>query len=256
MKNWHLGVALMGAALISGCTINRDIMFKTPRGYEFDALPDSVPTAFSIQPNDALQFRVFANDGFRMIDQISQEQGGGQARMMMRMVFSYNVEHDGLVKLPLLGRVAVKGLTLREAELMLEELYSQYYVRPYVQLLVINRRVVVFPGGASDAVVVPLENNNTTLMEVLAAAGGMSARGRAARVKLFRLKPEGGRHVYQFDLSDIEGLKHADIVMNGDDILYVEPNPDLAREALRDLTPVVTLTTSVLLLISIIRGFQ
>ena len=42
-------------------------------------------------------------------------------------------------------------MTVREAELMLEEKYTKYYNKPYVQLLVVNRRVVVFPGGGGDA---------------------------------------------------------------------------------------------------------
>jgi hypothetical protein len=51
-------------------------------------------------------------------------------------------------------------------------------------------------------------------------------------------------------------LQYADIVMQGDDVVYVQPNPDLAREALQDLTPVITLLTSILLVIGIVRGFQ
>ena len=39
----------------------------------------------------------------------------------------------------------------------------------------------------------------------------------------------GKRLVYQFDLSDIDGLKYADMVMQGDDVVYVQPNPDIAR---------------------------
>jgi len=258
---WLTGLLVL--VFLSGCTINRDLMFKTPRGYEFDVLPDTVPDAFTIKPNDALQFRVFPNDGFRMIDMVGLEMGGAggggagrQQMMMQRMQFNYNVEQDGLVKVPLLGRVKVDGLTLREAEAMLEERYAEFYVRPFVQLLVVNRRVVVFPGSGGAAIIVPLQNNNTTLLEVLADAGGITRRGRSARVKIFRLKPEGGRYVYQVDLSDIEGLKQADMVMDGDDVVYVEPNPDLAREALRDLTPVVSLLTSVLLLIGIARSFR
>jgi beta-phosphoglucomutase-like phosphatase (HAD superfamily) len=76
-------------------------------------------------------------------------------------------------------------------------------------------------------------------------------------VKLFRWDPDTGqRKVYQFDLSDISGLQYADIVLQGDDVIYVQPNPDIAREALQDLTPVLTLLTSILLVIGIVQGFQ
>ncbi|MBL8010453.1 MAG: polysaccharide biosynthesis/export family protein [Flavobacteriales bacterium] len=245
-------VVLMGG----GCTINRDIMFKTPLGYQFDSVPDTVDLAFKIQPNDYLQFRLFANDGFKMIDMVSIGTGADNARNMQRLQFNYLVEPDGNVKLPLLGRVTLSGKTLREAETWLEQRYMEFYNRPFVQLSVTNRRVVVFPGGGGDAVVVPLENANTTLLEVLASARGVAKRGNAHKVKVFRRDPAGGRQVFQFDLTDIEGLKHADMVMFSDDVVYVEPNPELVREVLADITPIITLLTSVVLVIGIIRGFQ
>lgn len=253
MRRWNrsLMVALIVAA--SGCTINRDIMFKTPVDHVFDTPPDSVGKAFRIQPNDMLTFRLFANDGFRMIDLVDEQQGG---RNLNRMSFNYLVDWDGTAKLPLLGPVKVSNFTVRQAELYLETAYAKFYERPFVQLFVNNRRVVVFPGGGGDARVVPLENTNTTLMEALAEAGGLAKRGDARRVKVFRRKPEGGRHVYQFDLSDISGLKNADMVMQADDIVYVHPNPELAREVISDLTPIITLLTSTVLVIGIVRGFS
>ncbi len=250
---WVLAVVVL---LGGGCTINRDIMFKTPLGYAFDTVPDTVDLAFKIQANDYLQFRLFANDGFKMIDMVSMGTGADNARNMQRLQFNYLVETDGNVKLPLLGRVELAGMTLREAETWLEQRYTEFYNRPFVQLSVTNRRVVVFPGGGGDAVVVPLENANTTLLEVMASARGVAKRGNAHKVKVFRRNPQGGREVYQFDLSDIDGLKYADMVMFSDDVVYVEPNPELVRELLADLTPVVALLTSVVLVISIVRGFQ
>ncbi len=242
-------------ALLSSCTINRDIMFKTTTDHTFDTFQDSASDQLRLQANDVFQFRLFANDGFKIIDLVS-EGAIREAQFMNRSMFTYFIEYDGMVKLPLLGRVKLKGLSVREAELMLEDRYTQYYNRPFVQLIVNNRRVVVFPGGGGDARIIPLENQNTTLLEVLATAGGINRRGNASRVKLFRHDEDGTRKVYQFDLSTIEGLKYADIVMQGDDVLYVEPNPELAREFLQDLTPIVTLLTSIVLVIGIVRGFN
>jgi polysaccharide biosynthesis/export protein len=246
---------LLLAVIFTGCTINRDIMFKTPTDLVYDQMPDTVTREMVISSNDIIQFRLFANDGFKMIDLVS-EGAGREAMWMNRMLFNYQVEFDGLVKLPLLGRVRVGGMTIRQAELYLEERYAQYYNRPFSQILIVNRRVVVFPGGGGDARVVQLENNNMTLLEVLGTAGGLNRRGDARRVKLFRLDSQGVRRVYQFDLSTIEGLKYADIVMKGDDVIYVQPNPELAREILQDLNPIITLLTSVVLVLGIVRGFR
>jgi len=239
--------------LVSGCTINKDIMFKTPVDFAFDTLPSYQDPNFTISQNDFLQFRLFANDGFRLIDLITEE----NVRLPNnRQLNSYLVTADGTVKLPLVGRVLLQGRTLREAELYLEELYTEYYNRPFVQLTVVNRRVIVFPGGGGDARVVNLDNNSSTLTEVLAQAGGVANRGNAHKVKVFRRKPGGGRYIYQFDLSDINGLKYADLIMQGDDMVYVQPNPELARELLQDLTPLITLLTTTVLVLGLVRSLE
>lgn len=253
-KNVRAAVLILAVAL-TGCTINRDVMFKTPIGYEFDAFPDTVSPELIIQPNDAIIFRLFANDGFKMIDLVS-EGGAREAMWVQRTSFTYPVEYDGHVKLPLLGRTRIAGLTLRQAEAMLEERFTTYYNKPFVQVMVSNRRVVVFPGGGGNAKVVGLDNNNTTLLEVLAQTSGVNNRADVRKVKLFRLDASGERKVYEFDLSDIDGLKYGDVVMHGDDVVYVQPTAQLARQALQDLVPVIQLTTSVLLLIGIVRGFS
>ena len=247
--------ALLGVLLLSGCTLNRDIMFKTPTDYEFSQFSDSGYTNLRLQANDQIQFRLFANDGFKMIDLVS-EGGTREASFLQRTSFLYFIDNLGSAKLPLLGKVRLAGMTLREAETFLESKYVDYYNRPFVQLLVESRRVVVFPGEGGDAKSVALENNNTTLLEVIGMAGGLSNRGNAKKVKVFRYATSGERLIFEFDLSDISGLKYADMVMQGDDVVYVQPNPDIARELVRDLAPIITLLSSVLLVISVGRNLQ
>lgn len=231
-------------------------MFKTSTEQLYDAFADSAKAQLRIQPNDIVQFRLFANDGFKIIDLVS-EGASRDAQILSRSQFNYNVDEAGNAKFPLIGITKVSGMSPREAETMLEDLFTVYYKKPFVQLIVVNRRVVVFPGGGGDAQIVGLDNNNTTLLEVLGEAGGLSKRGDARKVKLFRLKKDGtGRDVYSFDMSTIEGLRYADIVMQGDDVVYVQPTPELAREALSDLTPIITLLTSIVLVIGIVRGFK
>lgn len=244
---------LVVMVLLSGCTINKDVMFKTPTDYEFDTLPSVVDPNFTISQNDFLQFRLFANDGFRLIDLITEE----NARLPnQRNLASYLVDADGTCKLPLVGRVHLQGQTLREAEVYLEGLFTEYYNRPFVQLTVTNRRAIVFNGAAGQARVVNLDNNSSTLTEVLAQAGGVAQRGNASKIKLFRRKPGGGREVYMFDLSKIDGLPYADLIIQGDDVIYVQPNPEIAREILQDITPLLTLLTTIILVIGLVESLQ
>ena len=65
-------------------------------------------------------------------------------------MFTYRVELDGTVELPEVGAVMLAGLTLDEAERVIEEAYEAEYVDPYALLQVVNNRVLVFPGEAGQ----------------------------------------------------------------------------------------------------------
>ncbi|MFW6351648.1 MAG: polysaccharide biosynthesis/export family protein, partial [Bacteroidota bacterium] len=93
--------------------------------------------------NDELFFRLFTNEGERLVDPVN----AGQQQQLRSGQITYMIEHDGKVKIPVLGRVALGGMTLREAEAFLEEEFSEFYNRPFVHLKVTNNRVIVFPGG-------------------------------------------------------------------------------------------------------------
>jgi len=238
----------------SSCTINKDIMFKTPVDYVYDEAPDVDSLDYRIARNDRVRFSLFTNDGYMLIDIASQgangNSGNSNAQAIRQFGLNYLVERDGTAKLPTLGKVELVGLTVVEAETKLEGLYAQFYRKPFVQLAVVNNRVIVSPGYGGAAQVVSIVDN-MTVMEVLADAGGVASRGNASKIKLIR-DNGGKKEVYLLDLSTIQGIEDADLIVQDNDIIYVEPNPEIAREVLRDITPILTLITSTVALIAIL----
>lgn len=239
---------LLAVVLFSSCSkyLRTGIMLKTPKTYKFDKLSDSLTKEdYRIAPNNDIQFRVFSNDGFKLID-LTNSMGGGFNDV------SSTVDTEGNLKLPLLGNVKIAGYTIHQAEMMLEDKYAEYYVKPYVQLKVTNKRVIVFPGLGGAARVVLIQNNNTTVFEALAQAGGITEDGRAYRVKLIRNagpKPQ----VFLMDLSRIDGLAAGNTVVLANDIIYVEPRIRWGKRFLQEVTPYVSLLSSFLLVYSIFK---
>ena len=263
MKFNQFLLAVLGSAvfLLSGCTINQDILFRTGDNFEFSKLEDlenEDATGYRLASNDMLSFQLFSNNGERLNQRTAGTMtsqsgaGGGQNQQQMMNMgqqggLTYLVKPDGLVELPELGNIRLEGLTIEEAEELLEDAYTSYYNDPYVILRVTNNRVFVFPGEAGQATVVPLANMNTTLLEVLAMTGGIARRGNASKVKLIR-KTEAGREVYKMDLSVVDGLDDANIVVQAYDIIYVEPMPQLVRETTESLTPITSLISTLTVL--------
>ena len=251
----------MGIWLIalSGCTINKDIMFQTPKDFSFDALSAVVPEEYRIAPNDYLDFQLYSNAGQRLLAPMAGAmEATGNVNMMRNQgqgAIAYWVRPDGMVELPEVGDMALAGLTVEEAQTALEAAYAQLYLDPYVLLRVTNNRVLVFPGDPGLARVITLQNVNTTVLEVLAMAGGISQRGNAEVVKLMRKEGEEQR-VYFMDLSQIQGLAAAATTVQAGDIIYVEPVPEIATEVYQDLSPFVSLLSSVSLVWALINNFR
>jgi polysaccharide export outer membrane protein len=244
---------ILFCVLISSCTINKNVMFKTDTDYEFDTLDDTTTTNFLISPNDEILFRLFSNEGARLIEMTAGIQEGNQNRAILPS-FTYTVQPDGMLELPEIGFVQLAGMTIQDAQLYLEELYSEFYKKPFAVLQIINNRAIVFSGDGGNAAVVPLQNQNMTLIEVLAMAGGVAQRGNASKVKLIRRYDDQPYDVFLMDLSTIEGIQHANMIVQANDVIYVEPVPEIAREILQDISPIVTIISNLALIYAIFRS--
>lgn len=243
---------LLAVVLATSCTINRNVMFKTDHDYVFDTPPDSTQLSqYRISPNDIVSVRLFSNGGAKLLDITAGTQESSRFANFPNT--SFLVELNGDVNLPVIGRVNLVGLTVKESADVIQERYEQYYQDPFVVVQVTNNRVVIFPGTGSQAAVITLDNNNTTLVEALALAGGLADRADARKIKLIRYI-EGRREIYSMDLSTIEGLKYASMVVQANDVIYVEPVPEVAREVLDDVSPYVTLVSGLALIYAIVSG--
>lgn len=244
--------------ILASCkAYKQDIMFRLDDDFSESDLAKSINQVeqnYKLQPDDIIQVDVFTNNGERLVDPNSEL--GDQANTQIaefKDQYQYLIQSDGSVKLPMIGKKVLSGLSIDEAESLLEQAYSDpYYVDTFVKLKVLNRRVIVLGGEGGQ--VIPIENENTTLVEVLAIYGGLNISSKAENVRLIRgnlNKPQ----VYYIDLSSIAGMQQTIIDVESGDIIYVEPWRRPWLESLRDMSPVFGLITSVTtLLIVLTRG--
>lgn len=253
-------IILLFAGIIlsfTSCGVNSYVMFKS---LDNEVITDNIPIApteeYRLAKNDKISLKLYVEDGARVIDftaGISMD--GNNMQMTRSTVLDYTVRPDGTVELPVVGLVELEGLSIIEAQEKLKVLYAENYIDPFIQVEVTNRRVIVFPGSGGSAKVVPITNENTTLMEALALAGGITERGKAKMVKVMR-QTEEGREVYQVDMSTIDGLIYADMIVQANDYIYVEPTKQLSREFLKEVTPIISLISSAALIITLIMSFN
>ena len=244
--------------LIFSCRIiNPSLMFKTDKKFQYASLTDTIIPEYKIEPDDRFTFTLYTNEGYKIIDlaTLGGTTGttGGMGQGTATTMLEYSVDKEGNARLPQLDKVYLKDKTVPEAEKLLEEKYSVYYRSPFVKLKVVNKRVLIFPGEGGAGSVVYLVNDNTTLIEALAMSGGIRVTGKAYNIKLIR-GGIGNPKIFLIDLSTIEGMKYADIVMQANDIIYVEPVRNTSQGILSQIAPVVAIVTTLLLVYQISRG--
>ncbi len=243
---------------LSSCKVyKQDIMFRLDDNFTEEDLSEPVKKAeenYLIQVNDYIELNLFTNDGERIIDpnpEIFSGNNNLNNRLNSRQQFEYLVQVDGVVKLPVVDRVNLAGLTVNEAEIVLQNVYNEFYKDCFVKIKVNNRRVVLL--GANGGQVILLENENVTLAEVLALYGGLSLGAKANNIKLIRGDLTNPM-VYQMDLTTIDGMRSTIIKVEPGDIIYVEPwrRPWLA--GLRDVSPILSITSSVIAFFLLIQS--
>jgi polysaccharide export outer membrane protein len=237
--------------LFSSCRIfNPSVMLRTPRDYDFSQGIDTVPESYVIQTGDILRFRLFSNQGFKIIDLTSSTEGGANSSrnaFAIQDMISYLVEPDSSVNLPILGRTKLASLSLKQAEISLEEKFGNYYNDPYITMEIINRRIIIFPGSGGGARVVQIQNEYTSLIEALALVGGITDLGKAHKVKVIRGDFENPE-VFKINLSTIEGFAEArTYYVRANDIIYVEPSYRPIQQSLAAITQILSFTTSTII---------
>jgi polysaccharide biosynthesis/export protein len=241
-----LAITLLSLAFfcVSCSSYKQNIMFSVPKNAKIMEEVKRAEYNYTIQKNDLLQLQVYTNKGEKIVDDGSSNQPGVASTDKITEQ-TYLVNDSGYVKFPLIHQVQIEGLTLRQAEEILEKEFNTYYTDPFVVLTYANKRVVVL--GAVGGQVIPLTTENIRLAEVLALAKGIGTDGKAWNIRVLR-----GDDVYVADLSTIDGYRKNNIIIEPNDIVYVEPVRRPFLESVRDYGSLLSVFTSLATIILIV----
>ena len=254
MKLIQLLLSIFISVLILGsCTINSNRMLKAPKGFVYDNIETELnEIEYKINVNDQLTFQLYTGNGSQLIDMYTQNTK--EENILRLMQFQnigslYLVREDSLVDFPIIGDYNIVGKSIREAELYLKKLYSEFYVDPFIVLGVNTKRVFLFKGNTNGgASVVPLTFNNMTLFEVIASAGGIGQKNSSKKIKIIR-KTNDGDKIFNVNLSTIEGIKYGNMIMQSHDVIYIKPNFNIDLTVFQGFQSIFTIISSISILL-------
>jgi polysaccharide biosynthesis/export protein len=250
------GIFLIAILLISipSCRVLYPSLMFQQKQYQYFELAQKQIDQYVIQAGDEISVRVFARDGFRLIDVV----GGGSSSTAnnngaIAVSTSYLVDNEGFVKLPVVGELFVKGYTEKELNRILADRFAGLFVDPFVMAKVENRRVFVFRG--SQGGVVTLNAAPTNILEIIAKSGGLSDNLKAYKIKVIRGDLKNPQ-VILIDLSTLEGMRKADLVMQSNDIIYIEEKRASAiTQILAEISPYLSFVTTITTLILLAKTY-
>lgn len=136
---------------------------------------------------------------------------------------NFQIQDDGSIDFPLIGRVELAGLTQAEAARELEHRLAAGFLRnPQVKIVVTGRTnfEVSVLGEVTEPGTFPWVDR-MTLVQAISDAGGLTPVAAKRRVRLTRQTTDGGRETYEISLVDITAGEAEDPLLRPGDIVFV-----------------------------------
>ena len=224
--------ALLMAIFIFSCVSNKKILYLQEDTDLYGPAPkDSVLRIYNIQPyeyhlqhEDVLSIQIssltpkeydFFSQGLPQgqVNISSGRQGGGA-------LYGYLIDKNGEVEFPVVGKVKFAGLTIYEAENMVQEMASEYLEDPVVKVRLLNFRFTVIRDVTGESI--NTYNNRLSMMEAIGLAGGMGEMADLKNVKVVR-QHEAVAQVHYVNLLEENFIESPFYYVHPNDIIIVPP---------------------------------
>ena len=176
-----------------------------------NATVNNIEFEYKIQPHDRVSVIVYKHPEFSTANvNIPRDRG-------------ILVNSKGNLRLPLVKSVHVAGLTQTEAENKLSEAFGIYLKSPDIQLEVLNQRAYII-GEVHNPGEIALENERLTLLQAIAKSGDLTDSANRQSILIFRGGDTSKIHTSVVNLTDVNSLRSANLMIKPNDIVYVMPN--------------------------------
>lgn len=215
-------ILFLAIILLSSCVTNKKIEYLQPvTNEDIPSYESFSPEAYRIQVGDELFISLMPYDAD--VSMIINGQGGAattqlttEASINLR---SYNVDADGTILFPVIGKVKVTGLTTREIhELMDAKLKGVLYEEAQVIVKLVNKYVSLVGDFKRPGRYV-IYKDQLNIFQAIAMGGDLTNFGNRTEIRIIRVTPEG-QVVKTFDLRSEEIVHSEFFFVQPNDVIY------------------------------------
>ncbi|MBS1519707.1 MAG: polysaccharide biosynthesis/export family protein [Bacteroidetes bacterium] len=215
-------------ATFSSCSLRQQQLLFKERGPNPDSLSAVLKNSgngtsdYRIRSQDILQIRNLQNIKY-IVEETPTSQSNSANTTISQQGQTYQVEDDGNVALPVIGRIHVAGLTRTEAMKLIEETYRKDVLKdPIIDLKIVNLKVTLL-GEIRTQGNYPLIKDKTSLIEMIGEAGGLTEKANEKNIKIIRGDPKNPQ-ITEIDLSKTGTLADPRLILQNNDIIYIAEN--------------------------------
>ena len=141
----------------------------------------------------------------------------------------YLVDKEGFIDFPVVGKIAIGGMTIRQAKDLISSKLKDYVKEPVVELRIVNYSITVL-GEVGRVGPIIAANHRINIIEAIAAAGDIPLTGRKDNVLITRMN-NGKREYARINLNSRDLFNSPYYYLKQNDIVYVEPNKVRRQES-------------------------
>ena len=222
----------------SACSSKDDyILFNKAQGTKKELITnvENIQFEYKVQPYDRVSIIVYKHP------ELSSTAIGSS--LLERGLL---VNAKGYLRLPLIKKVLIAGLSQTEAEETISNAYRTYLKHPDIQIEVINKKAYII-GEVNNPGEIPLLNERLTLLQVLAKAGDMTTSANRSSILILKNGQMSKVHTKIIDLTDANAIITANLMIEPNDIVYVMPNGMKAfNTRVGEISPIFNLISNIL----------
>lgn len=217
-KKYYIIVLAIFVLLFSSCTSKKEIVYFQ-NAKDFETIVDTDTFAPKFKVNDIVSVFVSTFD-LEAVAPFNLMRGGNSNNPEF---IDYLIDIDGNIDYPVLGKVKLQGLTVREAQELFKKKLEEGYLRdPIVNIRILNFRISVL-GEVRRPGRYEVSGERITILEAISLAGDLNIKGHRKNILVIR-DFNGTKTYTRVDLTNKELFNSPVYYLTQNDIVYVEPN--------------------------------
>ncbi len=225
--------ATLLAITIFSCVPNKKVLYLQESTDLYGPAPkDSVLRVYDVsdyeyhlQHEDALSIQIstLTPKEYDFFSQgLPNSSGTTSTRQGAGAIYGYLIDKNGEIEFPVVGKVKFAGLTIYEAEDMVQNMAKEYLEEPVVKVRLLNFRYTVVGETGSRGETINTYNNRLSMMEAIGLAGGFGELADLKNVKVVR-QQENVASIHYVNLLEEGFISSPFYYVHPNDIIIVPP---------------------------------